>query len=82
MLFDHRFLMSEEEEVSEKFIITYVVMNFSKYVRRIFGLMTKASGSYCDKILMLYKLPFHQLLSTLLKYSIICPSHSIATFIF
>lgn len=32
--FDHRYLVSEEEEVSEKFIITYYVMNFSKFVKK------------------------------------------------
>ena len=74
--------MSEEEEVSEK-VYNYLRRNEFFEVRKEEYSVMKASGSYCDKILMLFvSYPFHQLLSTLLKYSIICPSHSIATFIF
>ncbi len=40
--FDHRFLVSEEEEVSEK-IYNYLRRNeFLKYVKKIFCLITKA----------------------------------------
>ena len=54
--FDHRFLVSEEEEVSEK-IYNYLRRNeFLKYVKKNTLLITKALrriSSYCDIFLML-----------------------------
>ena len=54
--FDHRFLVSEEEEVSEK-IYNYLRRNeFLKYVKKNILLITKALrkiSSYCDIFLML-----------------------------